>query len=130
MKSVAFKHVASIALLGFMLLLAYGSSDSSSTRSGSSKRSSAPSGQSRISGDNWTGCTDREYFSKLIGYAAQNDTQAFSQALAAGILRGVCTRFTSGEEVFIADTAVFSGLVKVRRKGETVEYWTNLEAVD
>ena len=37
--------------------------------------------------------------------------------------------FTNGEVVYIADTAIFSGLVKVRRRGDTNEYWTNLEAV-
>jgi hypothetical protein len=37
--------------------------------------------------------------------------------------------FKNGEVVYIADTAIFSGGVKVRRKGETQEYWTNLEAI-
>lgn len=58
-----------------------------------------------------------------------NDKQAFQQALTAGLLLGECIMFKNGEVVFIVDTAIFSGLVKVRRKGELVEYWTNIEAV-
>jgi hypothetical protein len=37
--------------------------------------------------------------------------------------------FKNGEVVYITDTAIFSGIIKVRRKGETKEYWTNTEAV-
>lgn len=59
----------------------------------------------------------------------QKDEQAFKAALAAGIMRGSVTFFKSGEEVYIVDTAIFSGMVKVRRKGKTKEHWTNLEAV-
>ena len=83
----------------------------------------------RISGDSWFGSTTKEEHSKIIGYAVQKDEQAFKTALAAGIMRGSVTFFKSGEEVYIVDTAILSGLVKVRRKGETKEYWTNLEAV-
>ncbi len=82
-----------------------------------------------ISGDSYFGCVDRQYFSKLIRYAVQKDSQAFYGGLAAGVSSGTCTMFKAGEEVFIADTAIFSGLVKVRRRGEIAEYWTNIEAV-
>jgi hypothetical protein len=53
----------------------------------------------------------------------------FRQGLAAGLVAGTCTRFKPGETVYIADTAMFSGLVKIRRKGEMTEYWTNFEAI-
>ena len=82
----------------------------------------------RISKENYFGCTNRSYFDKLITYASQKDTEAFKKGLTAGVLIGRCTYFKEGEEVFIADTAVFSGLVKVRRKGEIDEYWTVIEA--
>ena len=83
----------------------------------------------RISGDHWFGCTSKEEFNKIFEYAADKDEQAFSKAWAAGIRAGTITEFKNGEEVYIVDTSVFSGLIKVRRKGETKEYWTNLEAV-
>jgi hypothetical protein len=93
-------------------------------------RSSVSNGlEKRISGDNWFGCTARDYFEKLVGYAVQKDNEAFAKALTTGLLSGTCTRFKNGEVVYIANTALFSGLVKVRRKGETQEYWTNIEAV-
>ncbi len=83
----------------------------------------------RISSDSYFGCTNRDYFEKLISYAVQKDMEAFKQGLAAGMLAGQCTMFKAGEEVFITDTAIFSGLVKVRRRGSVAEYWTNIEAV-
>jgi hypothetical protein len=82
-----------------------------------------------ISGDKWFGCTSQEYFEKLVGYAVDGDNDAFINALAAGIYIGTCTLFEDGEAVYIEDTKIFSGLVKVRRPGETIEYWTNYEAV-
>jgi hypothetical protein len=84
----------------------------------------------KISGDNLFGCTDREYFEKIMNYAVQKDTEAVKQGLMTGISLRKCTAFKSGEEVFLVDTATFPGLIKVRRKGEVVEYWTNVEATE
>jgi hypothetical protein len=83
----------------------------------------------RITGDSWFGCTSKEYHGKLINYAVQKDMEAFKKGLTAGVLIGMCVLFKSGELVFLTDTAIFSGLVKVRRKDEVAEYWTNIEAV-
>jgi len=60
----------------------------------------------------------------------QEDFEAFEKALAEGVLNGVCTIFEDGEVVYVTDTAILSGLVRIRRRGETQEYWTNLEAVE
>ena len=84
----------------------------------------------RISSAHRTGCSDREYFVKLATYAAQKDVEAFELALGVGLATGTCTRFEQGEVVYITDSAILSGLVKVRRKGQTQEYWTVMEAVD
>lgn len=96
-----------------------------------SASSAAPSGPGErvVHGDHWIGCTDRDYFDKLITYATQHDEQAYRTALFDGLRAGTCTSFVDGERVFIVDTAIFSGLVKVRRVGDTAEYWTNSEAV-
>ena len=83
----------------------------------------------RISGDGWFGCADQDAFKKLTQFAVQKDTEAFKSGLGAGILAGHCTMFKNGDEVYVSDTAVFSGLTKVRTKGETREFWTNLEAL-
>lgn len=129
---IMLKHLASFLVLIALIVLAVGSSDSGSNGGSSrSGESSVTTGsEKRISGDNWFGCTDRKYFEKLVDYAVQKDEQAFKQALAAGILTGACTMFKDGEVVYITDTAIFSGLVKVRRKGELQEFWTNIEAVE
>jgi hypothetical protein len=123
-----------LAILG---LLAVGSSDSGSGGNGGAGSApaspSAPAvttGQDKlVAGDNRFGCSDRDYFEKLVGYAVQEDKKAFSQGLAAGLLSGTCTMFKAGEPVYITDTAIFSGLIEVRRQGETTEFWTNLETV-
>lgn len=77
----------------------------------------------------WFGCSDREYFSQIVKYIVDEDKQAAEQALNVGIYYGECTIFGSGEQVYLTGTAIFSGLVKIRRKGETQEFWTYAEAV-
>lgn len=93
------------------------------------QEAAAPSGDKTISGEHWFGCSDREVYEKLVGFAADKDTEAFNSGLAAQLLSGQCKTFQSGETVIIADTAIFSGMVKVRPKGDVTEYWTALEAV-
>jgi hypothetical protein len=83
-----------------------------------------------ISGDSWFGCSDREYFHQLVEYIVDQDDQALEQALTDGILYGECTLFSNGEQVYLKETAIFSGLVKIRRQGETQEFWTFAEAVE
>jgi len=83
----------------------------------------------RISGDKFFGCTDFDYHKKLTNYAVQKDMEAFTKSLTEGLLLGKCTLFKSGEEVFLVDTVVFSGLIKLSRNGDTVEYWTIIEAI-
>ena len=101
----------------------------STTQPPTSSPSSSQALDRLISGDNWFGCVDREYYEKLGRYAAAKDMEVFRQALAVGLVAGTCARFKPGETVYIADTAMFSGLVKIRRKGEMIEYWTNFEAI-
>ncbi len=83
----------------------------------------------RIADEHRFGCTDKEYLKELVGYAADKDLEAFKQGLMAGILTGTCTLFEKGEQVYVVDTSILSGLVRVRRKGETKKYWTVLEAI-
>ena len=83
----------------------------------------------RIDGDNVVGCRDRDYYSRLTRFAVQGDREAWSRALAEAALSGECTMFQADDPVFLADTAIFSGLVKIRREGELAEYWTASESV-
>ncbi len=83
----------------------------------------------RINGDKWIGCVTKEEYKRLIGYAVDKDEKAFGEALLFGLANGTCTIFKDGEIVYLEDTAFFSGLIQVRRKGEHVKYWTAIEAV-
>lgn len=105
-----------------------GVTDSSRTTS-TAKKALSDSGGQRITGDNYFGCTDREYRDKLTSAVADKDMDAFKNGLMAALVTGQCIMFTPGEEVFLTDTAIFSGLVKVRRRGEMPAYWVNIEAV-
>lgn len=82
-----------------------------------------------IKAGTWVGCVTKEQKSELTGYLVDGDRAAFESAATRYILEGRCTIFETGERVFVVDTAIFSGLVKVRRRGETRSYWTNTEAV-
>ncbi|MGO9451203.1 MAG: zinc ribbon domain-containing protein [Candidatus Binataceae bacterium] len=95
------------------------------------QKSEAPlSGTDRtISGDHYFGCSDRDVYQKLIGFLVEHDDAAFAKGLEAEVLTGECRMFQRGETVVIADTAIFSGMVKVRLKGDVAEYWTAVEAV-
>ena len=86
-------------------------------------------GLRRIDGDNNIGCRSRDYHGRLTRYAVQGDREAWVQALADAALSGECTKFQAGEPVFLTDTAIFSGLVKIRHEGELTEYWTAMETV-
>ena len=83
----------------------------------------------RVSGNYYFGCTSKEYFERLMTYAIQGDDVAFSQALAVALTTGTCCKFENGEPIYDMGGPLFSGLTKVRRPGEYVEYWTVIEAV-
>jgi hypothetical protein len=84
--------------------------------------------EQRITGDIFFGCVDKDYFSNLVHFAVQKDTAAFSKGITSGVMSGNCTLFKQGEKVYMTDISAFSGLKKVRREGDIVEFWTNIEA--
>lgn len=129
----ALRHAASLVTLLILGLLAVGTVDTHSDtskqpQSSSTSERSAASGEMRINGDQWFGCESREAFEKLAEIAAQGDDVALKNDLAAGVASDECTLFKNGEPVYIADAAMTSGLVKLRRKGNTREFWTHTEA--
>ena len=74
------------------------------------------------------GCI-REYHDKLVDFSVARDKIAFGKVMNEGLSLGVCTTFKVGEPVHVTDTAVFSGIVKIRRLGSLDEYWINTESV-
>lgn len=85
--------------------------------------------ENRIKGKDWFGASSRELREKMAKFAVQKDSAAFGKLMTAGLLTGEITMFKDGEKVILMDTAIFSGLVKVRREGEIAEFWTNFEAI-
>ena len=81
-----------------------------------------------IEGKGWFGCTTKELFDEISGYRVAGDKEAFVDAMTAGLMTGDCTMFEDRETVYLEDTAIWSGMIQVRRPGERLKYWTNLEA--
>lgn len=112
------------------LVIYYFANDSDAPESPKAAAAAPALAQSKhIVGDSFFGCADKDYFSELVGYAVDKDVEAFKKGLRTGMLTGQCTMFKNEDEVFLTDTSIFSGLVQVRRRGDTTAYWTNLEAV-
>jgi hypothetical protein len=88
----------------------------------------AADGAKRVNGKR-IGCSDRDYYSRLLRMAAQGDDAALKQGVLVGVASGKCTVFEDQDPVFIADSAVFAGLVKLRRQGEMAEYWAPIESI-
>ncbi|WP_252180210.1 hypothetical protein [Endozoicomonas sp. 4G] len=75
-------------------------------------------------------CQSKDFYSKTALYAAQGDRDAFVKSLGAGILTGECIMLEPGQKIFISDTELLSGLVRLRKPGETVEYWTDVSMTE
>jgi hypothetical protein len=73
------------------------------------------------------GCKTKEEKSRLTHFLVDNDKEAFPKVATTAMLIGNCKIFNEGDAVYLSDTAIFSGLVCVRPRGETECFWTNLE---
>jgi len=68
------------------------------------------------------GCITEDIYKSTLNLMIQKDWNA----VAVVMLSGVCTDLKKGSSVFIED-ATITGLVRVRRKGETSKWWTGGE---
>ena len=84
----------------------------------------------KIAIDKAIGCTDSDYFKKLMSMIYQKDTEAFTKGFLTKAATGDCVLFSLGETVALTDTAVFSGLVQVRKRGDMKEFWVITEAIN
>ena len=62
---------------------------------------------------------------RIVEFAVQRDPEAFNKM----ILSGQCIMMKPGVPVYIMDTKIFSGSVKIRPKGETAGLWVIREAI-
>ena len=84
----------------------------------------------KIAIDKAIGCTDSDYFKKLMSMIYQKDTEAFTKGFLTKAATGDCVLFSLGETVALTDTAVFSELVQVRKRGDMKEFWVITEAIN
>lgn len=75
------------------------------------------------------GCVNEDDHSKLTQYAIQKDEEALKKFLTLTLVAGKCTVFSIGEPVNVIESALFSGMIKIRRRGDIQEFWTNFEYV-
>jgi len=66
-----------------------------------------------------------ELLDKAIDYAVAKDHAALQKLMDTNLV----FMLKGGLKVYIVDTKIFSGKVKIRPAGETVEVWTLIEAV-
>lgn len=84
--------------------------------------------EATIKGPSRYGCTSKEYYDKTTDMVNQNDREAFTKLLGAGIASGICTMFEAGETVIIAENGIFT--VKLRRRGDLKEYWAAADVLN
>jgi hypothetical protein len=132
--------LALIGLLAFLFVIfkgfawligAQSSDDDVSTRrvNDSGISSANLSGEYTITGDNFTGFSNREDEDRASELAS--DEEAFSKFFLACVMAKRATLFKKGETVILEEFGGFAdSKVKLRRKGELVGYWTNREAID
>lgn len=75
------------------------------------------------------GCSDEQSYDRLSALAAQKDMEAFAKALHISTVSGQCLTFDKGAVVFLEDTKIFSGMVRIRPKGNLRSYWTASENI-
>jgi hypothetical protein len=82
--------------------------------------------QAKTTKSGYLASTSQELLEKTIAYVVDKDLVAYNKIMATGMVFSL----KGGLEVEIVDnTAIAKGLVKIRPRGETVELWTNIEAV-
>lgn len=94
----------------------------------SQSSSPAPEGTLRIRGSGRVGCSSERRYEKLMKFAVQNDDEAFRRELTIGVSEGDCTVFEDNQPVYMSSGNALSGRAKLRRPGETIEYWAPFEA--
>ena len=85
--------------------------------------------EARVASGVWFGCVSKSYYEELVEFDAQDDSEGFLRWLFNGLDTGHCVKFEEGERVFVTSTAQSGDLKKIRRRGESREYWTRDDAI-
>jgi hypothetical protein len=73
-------------------------------------------------------CRNQESLQKFAAY--KNDAEALHAYAILALASGECVTFNKGEKVYKVERSIWSGTVKLRRKGDLSEYWTIAMAID
>lgn len=73
------------------------------------------------------GCLNKDDASQLAKIAYQGDLEAFKALATRLILASRCDFLKAGTQVYLSDTAVFSGMQCVRPRGAPDCYWVSLD---
>lgn len=68
-------------------------------------------------------CFDKGDSDHLANLIASGDKEAYGKAILRGVLEKRCGPVKKDTDAIISDRAVFSGMAKVRPKGDDREYW-------
>jgi hypothetical protein len=69
--------------------------------------------------------TSKELLQKATQYCVQKDDAALKELMDTGLVFWL----KPDVEVEVMETKLFSGLVKIRPRGSTLEVWTHIEAI-
>ena len=81
--------------------------------------------QAKTTKSGFLASTSQELLIEALAYAATKDEDAYNKIITTGDVFAL----KGGLEVEIVETDISKGLVKIRPRGETVELWTDIEAV-
>lgn len=70
------------------------------------------------------GCRDADELRRIVRYSAQGDEVASMKLFFIDMANGEYRSLKPGTTVYVSDTDVFAGLVRIRRKGELSRWWT------
>ena len=114
-------------ILGLLAIIPFAPSHNSHEESPKEARASdSSSPHLYVTKTGYFASPSREMFDKASSYLAAKDFDALQTVLQSGDV----FRLKAGIEVHLVDTAVWSGMVKVRPHGQTLEFWTNTEAIE
>lgn len=82
-------------------------------------------GDIKITKPNYLASTSKDALSKAIEYSVVQDYVALQEVIDSGLIFSL----NAGIEVYVVERGFFSGLIKIRPVGHTVEVWTLIEAV-
>jgi hypothetical protein len=85
--------------------------------------------QDRIIARDTFGCVAHSYLYEFISISNSGDKQAALRYMTSRVLLGECEIYKAGTPVYLESTRLRSGMVQVRKKGETRKDYVTMESV-